>query len=125
MTTTMFLQKTIRDEKKAVLLGEALESSIYGGTEQFKMVISNLRNPARAISWLCKSRSPTSIDLMHMLITSRLMSRIRVGMALQMCTEKQLQQFRSIIAAEIQNSLDLPPQIPPRALLERNGHHGS
>jgi hypothetical protein len=42
-------------------------------------------------------------------------------MALQICTEEQLQKFRTIMAAEIQKALGLPLQISPRALLAELG----
>jgi hypothetical protein len=120
-TSGKLLDKKFVDTKSVLLLGEILETKLYGGTEQFKSTLKKLQAPARAISWVCKSKHTSSIHLLKMLITSRLMSRIRVGMALQQINEKQIDRLRAVIALQIKRSLGLPTQVSARPLLAELG----
>jgi hypothetical protein len=91
-------------------------------------VLKGIKPAARSIPWICKQEGPTSIDILTMLISSRVMSRIRVGMALQndgkeksASTQQKYSKLRTVITDQIKLAMKLPDQLNGKVILAEMG----
>jgi hypothetical protein len=108
---------TTENEESIKVLGEHIDETLYQSKKQFESTMNAARRAGENIKWLCADESGTLAELLKTLLTTLVMSRIRIGLAMSKITEKQTSKIDVMMAKIIKDAAGLSQRTPARVAL--------
>jgi hypothetical protein len=99
------------------ILGEHIDETLYRSKKQFEAIVTAARLAGENIKWTCADEKGALTDLMRTLLTTLVMSKIRVGLAMSDITDKQAGHIDALMARIVKDTAGLSRRTPARVAL--------